>query len=213
MKLIGLLLAVTSAALGGEYAILTSGARLYAERHERDGSKIRLFSKTGHTEIDAEQVVHFEMEEYVPPASVPARAPLPVAEPKAEMPADMQVLIAQAADNHGLPREFVQSVVAAESAYKTDAVSSKGAIGLMQLMPGTARELGADPRDPQQNVDAGTRYLRELLVKYGHHPELALAAYNAGPGAVDRYRGIPPYRETRTYVQRVLKKYNNLKKN
>src|SRR6185295_14303946 len=107
----------------------------------------------------------------------------------------------------GLPAKFVHSVVAAESGYKADAVSPKGAIGLMQLMPATAQTFGADPHDQAQNVAAGTAYLRELLIKYNGDPRLALAAYNAGPGAVDRYNGVPPYRETQTYVDRVLRKY------
>jgi soluble lytic murein transglycosylase-like protein len=101
-------------------------------------------------------------------------------------------------------------VVAVESGFRTNAVSSKGAIGLMQLMPATAREYGANPNDPEQNVEAGTQYLRDLLWKYRNDPHQvsrALAAYNAGPGAVDRYHGIPPYRETLAYVESVLRKY------
>jgi len=95
--------------------------------------------------------------------------------------------------------------VAVESGYQAKAVSPKGAIGLMQLMPATARELGADPNDPEQNVDAGTRYLRDLLLKYDNHAYHALAAYNAGPGAVDKYHGVPPYRETQNYILNVLR--------
>jgi len=112
--------------------------------------------------------------------------------------------------NNGLRPEFVRSVAAVESAYRTAAISPKGAIGLMQLMPATAAELGANPHDPSQNADAGARYLRQLLLKYKDTPDpvrLALAAYNAGPGAVDKYRNIPPYRETQQYVERVLRKY------
>jgi soluble lytic murein transglycosylase-like protein len=90
----------------------------------------------------------------------------------------------------------VHSVVSAESAYKTDAVSPKGAIGLMQLMPATAQSYGANPYDPSQNVEAGAAYLRELLIKYNGDARLALAAYNAGPGAVSKYNGVPPYAET-----------------
>jgi soluble lytic murein transglycosylase-like protein len=102
----------------------------------------------------------------------------------------------------------VHSVVSAESGYKPDAVSPKGAIGLMQLMPATAATYGADPRNPAQNVEAGAALLRELLIKYDGDPRRALAAYNAGPGAVSRYNGVPPYRETQTYIERVLRKYN-----
>ncbi|HEV2691205.1 MAG TPA: lytic transglycosylase domain-containing protein, partial [Bryobacteraceae bacterium] len=95
-------------------------------------------------------------------------------------------------------------------AYRPDAISPKGAIGVMQLMPGTAAELNANPYDPLENVEAGARYLRDLLLKYENDPHQvskAIAAYNAGPGAVDKYKGIPPYRETVQYVNRVLKQY------
>ena len=111
-----------------------------------------------------------------------------------------------AADRYGLPRELVRSVMAAESGFQPQAISPKGAIGLMQLMPGTAQALGADPHDPAQNVDAGTRYLRDLLEKYNYGLRHALAAYNAGPGAVDKYNGVPPYRETINYIGRIEKK-------
>jgi soluble lytic murein transglycosylase-like protein len=98
----------------------------------------------------------------------------------------------------------------AESGFQPNAVSPKGAIGLMQLMPETARELGVDPRDPHQNADGGAQYLRALLARYESDPNqvlLALAAYNAGPAAVERYHGVPPYRETREYILRVLKNW------
>ena len=111
-----------------------------------------------------------------------------------------------AADRYGLPRELVRSVMAAESGFQPRAISPKGAIGLMQLMPGTAQALGADPHDPAQNVDAGARYLRDLLEKYNYGLRHALAAYNAGPGAVDKYNGVPPYRETINYIGRIEKK-------
>jgi soluble lytic murein transglycosylase-like protein len=116
-------------------------------------------------------------------------------------------LVDNAARKYGLPPAFVLAVVAVESGYRADAVSPKGAIGLMQLMPGTARELGADPNVPEQNVDAGTRYLRDLLLKYDNHAYHALAAYNAGPGAVDKYHGVPPYRETQAYILNVLRNW------
>jgi soluble lytic murein transglycosylase-like protein len=96
----------------------------------------------------------------------------------------------------------------AESGLNPAALSPKGAIGLMQLMPDTARDLGADPSKPAENADAGARYLRDLLAKYENDPNqvvLALAAYNAGPAAVEKYHGVPPYRETREYILRVLK--------
>ena len=119
-------------------------------------------------------------------------------------------IIAAASRKHQVSPAFVKSIIAAESGFSQAAVSSKGAVGLMQLMPETAREFGADPSIPEQNVDAGAHYLSWLLQRYaGKRDALkrAIAAYNAGPGAVERYRGIPPYRETRTYVTRVLRFY------
>jgi soluble lytic murein transglycosylase-like protein len=120
---------------------------------------------------------------------------------------DPHALIKAAALKHQVPAAFVKSIVAAESNFDADAVSPKGAIGLMQLMPETAKDYGADPTIPEQNIDAGTRYLRVLMDKYRKYRDSlrrVIAAYNAGPGVVDRYRGVPPYRETRGYVSRVL---------
>jgi len=200
--LLSILACSAMSAMAGEYAVLASGARLYAERHESDGGKVTLFTKTGSTEMDASLVVRFEQDEYAPPeASVPAAA-----SPAAKA-AGMAELVDNAARKYGLPPAFVRAVVAAESGYQANAVSPKGAIGLMQLMPATARELGADPKIPEQNVDAGTRYLRDLLLKYDNHAYHALAAYNAGPGAVDKYHGVPPYRETQTYILNVLRNW------
>jgi len=194
-----ILAALSGSCFAGEYAVLATGFRLHADRHETDGSIIRLYANGGAMELPAQQVTRFEADEMVP-ADPP---------PVLQVPTTEQ-LIAAAAKRNGLPPGFVKSVVAAESTFRADAVSPKGAIGLMQLMPATAREYGADPSDPRQNVEAGTQYLRDLLVKYekdDHQVLRALAAYNAGPGAVERYHGIPPYRETIDYINRVLRKY------
>src|ERR1019366_8971269 len=134
-----------------------------------------------------------------------AMASAPASGMVAEAPTPLELADA-AADRYGLPRVLVRSVMAAESGFEPLAISPKGAIGLMQLMPGTAQVLGADPHDPTQNVDAGTRYLRDLLEKYKYGLRHALAAYNAGPGAVDKYNGVPPYRETIDYISRIEKK-------
>jgi soluble lytic murein transglycosylase-like protein len=209
MRLLGLLFLLAGAARGGEYAVLASGARLHVDRHEADGAKVRLYYGTGIVEMDSALVRSYEAEEYTPPVpSVPAAEPAadgPSGAPSIAAPSPQELADA-AADRYGLPRELVRSVMAAESGFQPAAISPKGAIGLMQLMPDTAQALGADPHDPAQNVDAGTRYLRDLLEKYNYGLRHALAAYNAGPAAVDKYNGVPPYRETINYVGRIEKK-------
>jgi soluble lytic murein transglycosylase-like protein len=114
--------------------------------------------------------------------------------------------IQQAAAKYNLSPGLIRSVIRAESNFQPDAVSSAGAKGLMQLMPETAKELGVtNPFDIQQNIDGGSRYLRQMLDRFGGDLKLALAAYNAGPGAVEQYNGNVPYAETLQYVKRVLR--------
>ena len=116
--------------------------------------------------------------------------------------------IDESAQRHGVDPNLVRAVIKVESNFNPRAVSSKGAMGLMQLMPQTARQLSVgNPFDPTQNVDAGVRHLRQLLDSFGGDVKLSLAAYNAGAGAVARNRGVPPYRETRDYVQRITRIY------
>ena len=213
MKLVLVLFASVLGASAGEYAVLSTGFRIHADSHETDGVLVRLHTRDGIIEVPATNVVTFEKEEYTPPPPPPAPAPAVKAAPAT--PLTPKELVSQAADKAGLPRALVHSVARAESAYQPKAVSNKGAIGIMQLMPGTAAALHADPNDPQQNVEAGAQYLRELLLKYQddpHQVSKALAAYNAGPGAVDKYNGVPPYRETVNYVNRVIRQYEQNEK-
>jgi len=200
LERLAVLLAIAGACWAGETAVLSTGFRMHADRHETDGAVVRLYANGGVTEFAAGQIAGFEQDDEVVKPS----------EQQGSEPRSAEELVTAAANRNGLPADFVRSVVAVESGFRTDAVSHKGAIGLMQLMPATAREYGANPNDPEQNVEAGTQYLRDLLWKYRNDPHQvsrALAAYNAGPGAVDRYHGIPPYRETLAYVERVLRKY------
>jgi soluble lytic murein transglycosylase-like protein len=192
-------------AFAGEYAVLSSGFRIHADRHEVEGSSIRLFTQDGMIEVPASSVASFEAEEYMAPVPTPA-APVPVAAPSPKT-TDPKILVHEAAVRNSLPPAFVASVAKVESAMKQNAVSPKGAIGVMQLMPATAQAMNADPHNTEQNIDAGTRLLRDLLVKYDGDVVKALAAYNAGPGAVDKYAGLPPYRETQDYVNKVIRDY------
>ncbi len=121
---------------------------------------------------------------------------------------DLNSAIEEISSRYGVDEKLVRSVISVESAWRPDAVSPKGAMGLMQLMPGTARMLAVDPKDPVQNVEGGVKYLAQLSEKYSGDLEKTLAAYNAGPGRVDKYGGIPPFKETEAYVKKVLKLYN-----
>ena len=117
-------------------------------------------------------------------------------------------IIFQAADTYDLDPAFIAAIIRVESGFNPYAVSSQGAMGLMQLMPDTARELGvSNPFDPVENIFGGSRYLRQLLDSFAGDKRLALAAYNAGPGAVMQYGRIPPYAETRSYVPKVMHYY------
>lgn len=131
---------------------------------------------------------------------------LPIADPKIEK------VIQDMATRHGVDVNLIKAIIKAESNNNPKAVSSKGAQGLMQLMPPTARNLGvANSLDPAQNVDGGVRYLKQLMALYSGNLELSMAAYNAGPGAVERHGGIPPYRETQQYVKKIGNLYGSLR--
>lgn len=197
---------LAGSAFAAEFAVLTTGFQIEAERHEVIGDQVKLFTRGGGTMlIPTEAIARFE------PDDRPPEAPVPVPKPEPEKEKTLDEIVAHFSSELGLPEALVHSVIAAESAYDAEAISSKGAVGLMQLMPGTAQDLEvSDRRDPSQNVRGGTTYLRQLLDRYRESPDsllLALAAYNAGPGHVDSYRGLPPFNETRLFVRRVLDRF------
>lgn len=155
----------------------------------------------------------------VPTAEIAEKDVLPPPPPQPKMAAavapprqDVHALLNQAGTQHNIDAELLASIVKAESSGNAHAVSRTGARGLMQLMPGTAREMGvADAFQPDQNINGGTSYFDCLLTRYRDNLALALAAYNAGPAAVDRYHGMPPFRETRAYVARVMTEFKRRK--
>jgi hypothetical protein len=203
MRFLALFLLLAAGASAGEYVLFASGSRMRVDRHEIGETGVRLFLGDAWMEVDPARVVGYEAEECEPPTPGPSPTAAAPAAPPAPVPNTPAGLADAAADRYGLPRRLVRSVMAAESDFQPLAVSPKGAIGLMQLMPSTAQALGANPYDPLQNVDAGARYLRELMTRYHNQLWHALAAYNAGPEAVDRYNGVPPFPETINYVSRI----------
>jgi soluble lytic murein transglycosylase-like protein len=171
---------------------------------------VRLYldpAEANYIDVAPAEIVRVEPLPPAPKASADAAAQPPA---KAELtPAELRQLLAAAGAEHDLDVDLLASVVHAESGSNAHAVSRAGAQGLMQLMPATAAQLGVkDSFAPEQNVHGGTGYLDSLLKRYHDNLALALAAYNAGPGAVDRYHGVPPYRETRAYVARIIHEFN-----
>ena len=210
-------------ARAAEHVTLKNGFELDCSRREVVGDRVRLYTlasratrEANYLEVAADAVVRVES---IPdPPEVTVATSLPVAASATSAPVvaltreEMHTMLAHAGTEHNIDEDLLASVVRAESGGQVRAVSRAGARGLMQLMPGTASELGVeDAFRPDQNIAGGTAYLDQLLVRYHDNVALALAAYNAGPAAVDRYRGVPPYRETRAYVARVIREFNRRK--
>lgn len=197
-----------------ELALLRNGYEIRHETRESIGQNTRLYLNadrtSGYIEVASDQIVGFEKDES--PSAPPS---LPAPKHDATSPnksIDVQATVAAASKAHGIDPDLIASVIHAESSFNPRAVSAKGAQGLMQLMPETASALHVkNSFDVDANVDGGTRYLRELLVRYNDDLQKALAAYNAGPHRVDQYKGVPPYRETRQFVARVIRDFNSKK--
>lgn len=193
---------------GAERARLTNGFSIDCVHHSEVDGKMRLYTsadESSYIEFPADEVTGFETVADPPLPAVPVVTKAPATPTKAEL----DQILAGAGRQHNVDVDLLASVVKAESSGNVRAVSRAGARGLMQLMPETAAELGVkDSFAAEENVGGGSAYLDALLTRYHNNLALALAAYNAGPAAVDRYHGIPPYRETRLYVARVIREFN-----
>jgi Transglycosylase SLT domain len=206
-----LMFAVTSFAT--ELAVLRNGFSIPHERHQEIGTITRLYLSVdgnNYADVPTAEIVRFDKGPPTPPAPKVQPAPPGMVVPPS--PATLDQAIANGSKRYRLDPDLVSSVIRFESNFNAHAVSKKGAQGLMQLMPETASNLGVkNPFDPQSNVDGGTRYLRELIERYNFDLVKALAAYNAGPQRVEQYGGVPPYRETRAYVARIVRDFNRKK--
>jgi soluble lytic murein transglycosylase-like protein len=213
-------------AFGGEICVLRNGFSISFQRKEVTGNSTRLFTGKGFVDVANDQIESFQVDE-TPAVSDPAPAtpsttqataqpvtPSQTVTPSKTMSAaELDQVVRDAASKNRIDPDFVSSVIKAESNFKTHAVSKKGAQGLMQLMPDTATQLGVtDAFDPKANVEAGTAYLSSLLNLYHDDPIKALAAYNAGAFRVKQYNGVPPYRETRAYVSKIVRDFNAKKR-
>src|SRR5216683_2364231 len=219
-----MMIAGSTCASAADLAILRNGNSIRHERRQVVGAVTRLYlgdSASGYIEIPTDQIERFEKD--TAPDPVPVKAQPGVfrnaAPPRAALqahatvsPVNMNQMVNGAGERHQIDPDFINSVIRAESGFNSRAVSKKGALGLMQLMPQTASQLGVtNSFDPNANVEGGTKYLRELLEKYNFDVVKALAAYNAGPKRVDQYRGVPPYYETHAYIARIIRDFNRQK--
>lgn len=192
-------ISICSLCSGAEVIHLKNGFLLDADSHLTDGATVTLYMGTGSLVLQEVDISAIEVLRDAKSQKQNAEPVKSVLEP--------QKILTNAAEAYGVDAAFVRSVARVESGLRQNAVSAKGAIGLMQLMPATAAELKVDPTEAAGNASGGAQYLRELLLRYKGDSVLALAAYNAGPGAVQKFKGLPPFRETRQYVNSVLKEY------
>lgn len=194
-----ILLLLTLSAFAGDRAVLRNGFTIDHDRREVIGDTTRLYTAGGYIDVPTAEIVSYEHVE-APPA------------PELTPTKTIQDHVSDASKTTGIDPDFLDSVIHQESGFNPNAVSKKGARGLMQLMPDTAGKLGVrNSFDPGENVHGGAAYLRQLLDLYHGDAQKALAAYNAGPGRVEQYKGVPPYRETQAYVARIITEYNRKK--
>ncbi len=223
LAIIAVLAVAALPCFAGEVAVLKNGFSIRHERREIVGDVTRLYvTSDGASFVDVPtgEIEHFEAAPEVAASGsrLPASAQSPLLAKYARNgapsagPLDLNEVVNSASGRYRLDPDLVNSVIKAESGFNARAVSPKGAQGLMQLMPGTASQLGVpDAFDPQANVEGGTKYLRELLERYNFDLVKALAAYNAGPQRVEQFGGVPPYYETRVYVARIVRDFNKKK--
>lgn len=212
-------------ARAAEHVTLRNGFELDCVRQEAVGNKVRLYlpeknpalsgsssDDNNYLEVAADAIVRVETVADAPQPNAATKTATSMTTETTPTRAEMREMLAHAGAAHDIDTDLLASVVKAESGGQVRAVSRTGAQGLMQLMPGTASEMGVrDAFRPEQNIAGGTAYLDDLLTRYRDNIALALAAYNAGPAAVDRYHGVPPFRETKEYVARVIREFNRRK--
>ncbi len=216
---------------GGEVAVLRNGFSIRHERHEVVGDTTRLYTTadgSSFVDVPTAEIEHFEAAPDVAASAEKSKSPLLAKDARNGAPSaslfpsasgfhgssavDLNEVVNSASGRYRLDPDLVNSVIKAESGFNVRAVSPKGAQGLMQLMPGTASQLGVpNAFDAAANVEGGAKYLRELLERYNFDLVKALAAYNAGPQRVEQFGGVPPYYETRAYVARVVRDFNKKK--
>jgi hypothetical protein len=201
----GVLVGAFASTASAEIVYLTSGRTLSVKAHRDEGQAVILTLRAGgEVSCDKGLIVKIEPDEVPHPDPAPAQDPADPRDPSILQTTPYGEIISALSEAHGVDPLLVRALIQVESNYQPRARSSKGAMGLMQIMPATAREYRVrNPYDPRTNIEVGVKRLKDLLDKWGA-VDLALAAYNAGEGAVQKFQGIPPYRDTRSYVSRIL---------
>ncbi len=194
----------SATSFAAEMICLKSGSCLRADSHDLQNQTLLLRVGSGEIEFSSADIASIQPLTEATPVTGTSPAPEKGRD-------DAEAVVGSAADAEGVDRDFLRSVARIESDFQQAAISKKGAIGLMQIMPSTAKDLHVDAAEARQNALGGAKYIRMLLLRYHGNSALALAAYNAGPAAVERYAGVPPYKETRNYIVKVTREYDQLR--